>query len=166
MAGLPWYSIWTEFSRHGKTRDLCGRLKDRNAGMYVIRLFEHCAEQALDGRIPAHSVEDAAAWRGKAGALLAALEASRVLDVDGDVRIVHGWVERNGSRIQKWLRDNGRPRGKRGGTSADPALDASGFGADEESDPALLYGDVERLSGGSLQPQIVSSSLGGAGGKQ
>lgn len=135
MAGLPWYVVWTEFSRHGKTRDLCGRVKDRNAGMYVVRLWEHCAEHALDGRIPMHAVEDAAGWRGKDGVLLVALETSGWLDVEGDVRIVHGWVERNGSRIAKWLRDNAKPRGNKPSTHSGPARDQHGTGKGPRAGP-------------------------------
>jgi hypothetical protein len=126
MAGLPWYVIWTEFSRHPKTRDLCARVKDRNAGMYVVRLLEHCAEHALDGRIPAHVIEEAADWRGKPGVLLAALEAAKWLEMDGEVRIVHGWVERNGARIRTWMDDNRKPHGARRKPRANPDEPPSG----------------------------------------
>lgn len=133
MSPLPWYCIWADFSTHEKTLDLCDLLKDRNAGMYVIRLFEQCARHALDGRIKASIIEEVARWRGKPGVLLSALEAAKVLDIDGDVRVVHGWEERNGGRIKKAMRDATKPRGNKArpapvpqGTSEGPALDRCG----------------------------------------
>ena len=153
MAGLPWYCIWTEFSRHGKTRDLCGRVKDRNAGMYIIRLFEHCSDQQLDGRVPAHVVEEVADWRGREGVLLAALEAAKILDVEGDVRIVHGWVERNGARIAKWLRDNAKPRGNKSASRHSPARDQQGTSAgptrDQQGKREILEEDLSPITTGS-----------------
>jgi hypothetical protein len=130
--GLPWYQIWSEFSGHSKTLDLCGRLEDHNAGMYVIRLWEHCAEHALDGKIPVHVIEGAAEWHGKRGVLLAALEASGWLEGDGDSRVVHDWEERNGARIRDWIRDNakrkpsGNPGGKKAKTPAGSTRKPSG----------------------------------------
>jgi hypothetical protein len=129
--GLPWYCLWAEFSRHGKTRELCALVKDRNAGMYVIRLFEHCADQALDGRISASIVEDVADWRGKVGVLLGALEKTGVLEVHGAVRVVHGWEERNGARIRQWLRDNAKRKPKK-----NPASVPSDSRAELEGEPA------------------------------
>lgn len=133
--GLPWYCIWTDFSGHPKTHVLCDAVRDENAGMYVIRLLEHCADHALDGVVLAASVERVCQWRKKRGTLLAALTVAGFIEQlpDGKVR-VHGWLERNGARIRKWLTDNAKPRGNKAPSLAGPSLVPHGTGEGREGD--------------------------------
>lgn len=155
MAGLPWYCIASDFSGHEKVLELCDRLDDSNAGMYLIRLFEHCATHALDGKVRAAAVEGAAGWRGKRGMLREALVGCRVLEASGEDGVfhVHGWEERNGARIRKVLADAAKPRGnKRGpsvvpsGTATGPARDDVGTGSATARDSRGDMGDREETS--------------------
>jgi hypothetical protein len=135
MAGLPWYCIASDFSGHPKVLELADRLDEPLAGMYVVRLFEHCATQALDGRVRTAAIEGAAGWRGKRGVLLQALVAVGFLEPEGGgtFHMLHGWEERNGARIRKALADAKKPRGNKPrpvpvprGTEAGPAREPSG----------------------------------------
>jgi hypothetical protein len=147
--GLPWYCVWTDFPVHPKTLALCGRLRDDNAGMYVLRLFSHCATHALDGLIDADVVEGAAGWRKKRGALLAALVAVGALKArDGGRYEVHGWVERNGARIREWLRCNAKRRPRNPDEDAqgtpdepheEPREDPAGFSGGTPTEPRVPY---------------------------
>jgi hypothetical protein len=111
MASVPWYRLWRGFPTHRKTLHLCELLADHNAGMYLVRLFDHCAEMALDGRVHKAVVEGAAGWRAKRGKFIAAASDAGLLSKDGDFYIVHGWEERNGAVIRKALTDAKKPRG-------------------------------------------------------
>jgi hypothetical protein len=150
--GLPWYQIWTEFSRHPKTREICARVGDPNAGMHLVRLFEHAADHALDGRLLAVAVEYIAEWRGKRGELLAALEGAQVLEVDGEFRVLHGWVERNGARIRKALADAAKPRGNKKGKQTGPPEVPSDY---PEDSPAI------HPPSRAGPPKVPMPSLGG-----
>jgi hypothetical protein len=177
MAGLPWYHLWTDFPVHPKTLALCAALRDDNAGMYVIRLFSHCANHALDGILQGGIVEGAAGWRKKRGALLAALVASGVLEArDGDRFEVHGWVERNGARIRKAIADAAKPRGNRPrpstvprGTDAGPERDDGGKRAGPPREVRGEMGDREKTSSSlrsegappAAPPDAAGSGAGG-----
>jgi hypothetical protein len=176
---LPWYHLWTDFPVHPKTLALCAELRDDNAGMYVIRLFSHCANHALDGVLQGGIVEGAAGWRKKRGALLAALVASGVLEArDGDRFEVHGWVERNGARIRKAIADAAKPRGNKPrppavprGTDAGPARDGGGKRARPPREVRGEMGEGEETSSSlrsegappAASPAEPGSEAGGGG---
>lgn len=164
MSGLPWYALWTEFPTHGKTLALAAALRDDNAGMYVIRLWSHCANQALDGRIQCAIVESVAGWKKKRGVLLDALQAIGFLEsTTAGHCIVHGWEERNGSRIRKALTDAKKPRGNKRASRHGPA--AVPRGTDGGSSGGDVRSETETNGTiGSVQPQILSVLSGGAGG--
>ena len=128
MAGLPWFALWSDFPDHPKTVRLCARLRDPNAGMYVVRLLSYCARFAPDGRIPKDLLEHAAGWGKMPGRLGELLVECGFVELDGDAYVVHGWEERNGAHVRKRERDAKKPRGNRPrpvavprGTSAEPA---------------------------------------------
>ncbi len=168
MPALPWYQIAADFSRNKKTLELASRLRDPNAGMYVVRLFEHCAEQALDGRISVHVVEDAAGWLPgrRRGAFIEHASAAGFLEKapdTADVLILHGWEERNGSRIRKALADAKKPRGNKPrppknppvvprGTDAGPTRDGEG----SRAGPSGV--DVDGRSRGTAEATSLASS--------
>lgn len=147
--GLPWYCVWTDFPVHPKTLALCGRLRDENAGMYVLRLFSHCATHALDGLIEADVVEGAAGWRKKRGVLLAALVSTGALEArEGGRYEVHGWVERNGARIREWLRCNAKRKPRNPDEDAqgtpdephkEPRENPAGFSGGTPDEPRVPY---------------------------
>src|SRR6266702_3378029 len=144
MAGLPWYRMWKDFSRHGKTVQLAAKLNERNAGMYVIRLLEHCAEYALDGLIHADAVEGAADWRGKRGRFLAVAVAVGFLEPAGEKYRVHDWEERNGSHIRKTLGDAKKPRGNKPPPPAGPEGDGGGTSGGPHREPeGVPPGEIE-----------------------
>jgi hypothetical protein len=129
MAGLPWFALASDFPTHPKTVRLALRLKDQNAGMYVVRLLAFCAQHAPAGRLDGEAVEaiieGACEWRKTSGALVTALVGCGFLERDGDGYLVHGWLERNGAHVRKRERDAKNPRGNR----PRPALDGSGTDA-------------------------------------
>ena len=144
MAGLPWYRMWKDFSRHGKTMQLAAALNDRNAGMYIVRLLEHCAEYALDGCIHADAVEGAADWRGKRGRFLAVAVEVGFLEAAGEKYRVHDWEERNGSHIRKTLGDAKKPRGNKPASRPGPEGDGGGTAAGPPREPeAVPPGEIE-----------------------
>jgi hypothetical protein len=157
MGGLPWYCIASDFSGNPKVLELADRLDDHNAGMYALRLFEHCATKALDGKVRAGAVEGAAGWRGKRGVLREALLACRILDATEEegVFLVHGWEERNGGRIRKAIADAAKPRGNKRGPSPVPSGTAAGPPVDDVGTAAGPPGD----DGGNTRHRTETSSL-------
>lgn len=141
--GLPWYCVSTDFSGHPKTLELCGIVEDDNAGMYVVRLWEHCADHALDGIVRERVVEGVCQWKGKRGALLAALKAAGFLEPHGDGTVLfHGWEERNGARIREWLRSNAKrkpTRKPRENLPGDPENTPRGFDGGSPEEPRGPY---------------------------
>lgn len=126
MPSVPWYRVARGFPSHEKTLHLADLLGDYNAGMYMLRLFDHCADRAHDGRVHKSVVEGAAGWRGKKGKFTTAAMEARFLEPDGDRFIVHGFEERNGAVIRKALADAQKPRGNTaspGGQSPGPPGD-------------------------------------------
>lgn len=121
MAGLPWYQQEADFSARESTVALCELLGDRNAGMYVIRLREHCSWQALDGRISRLVVEGAAGWMKRRGKFIAAAVEARVLRAEGEAFVLIEWEQRNGARIRKWQADNLKPRGNLPASPEEPS---------------------------------------------
>lgn len=126
MAGLPWFAVYADFPDHPKTIRLAGKVQDRNAGMYVIRLLTYCARYAPSGVIDRDLVEHASGWVGEPGVLLQALtEVGFVADRKGGVE-VHGWQERNGAHARKVAADAKRPAAKQRKSREIPARELLG----------------------------------------
>ncbi len=173
MAGLPWFALASDFPGHPKTVRLCKRLKDENAGMYIVRLFAHCATYAPEGRIAVDELAKAAGWSGRSHTFLAAALEVGFIESSGSHVVVHGWEERNGAHVRKHAKDSARPnankrsekeknpaRGLRGaqrGVSAEPRA-GDNTNTDKEStedlqaaaatDPLPVFCDAESGGGG------------------
>lgn len=108
MAGLPWFELDTDFSESPKVRALCARLREPLADAYVSRIYAYCYRHARDRFEVATAeevIEEAARWKGKRGALLAALESVHVVDRDGSEVVVHGVADRLAPHLAKRTRD-------------------------------------------------------------
>lgn len=110
--GLPWFRVYADMPDHPKSLRLGVLLKDRNAFAYVIRLWAWCARVAPEGRFLSEQVEEAAGWRGKAGAfLVAALQPMPdgkpgwLEDGGGGWVIAHDWDDEQGAHAAKIERD-------------------------------------------------------------
>ncbi len=116
MAGLTWFELDVDFAGHPKCRALAVRLHEPLAEAYLSRLFAYCYRYATD-RFDAQAapaiLEDAAGWKGKDGALFAALLAVGSLERDGGQIVVHGVGERLGPHVAKRDRDAERMRSRR-----------------------------------------------------
>jgi hypothetical protein len=173
MAGLPWYQIWTEFPVHPKTLALCAAVRDDNAGMYVIRLWSHCANHALDGVVQAAVVESICGWRKKRGALLTALQTAGIVEPRAaGTALVHGWEERNGKRIRDWVRDNAKRKPKKGDPAElpqdyhpEPHENPAGFSLETPEEPRCVDGrtktekNPEAAAAASAEPPSTLASL-------
>lgn len=149
MAGLPWFKLDSDFDEHPKTVRLCTRLRDPNAGMYVVRLMAYCSKHAPTGRVPSDMVEHAARWGKKAGAFVAAAVETGFLEAEGAAFILHGWDERNGAHVRKAAKDNARPRSDYRVPLQNPAR---GNGGNQRGSSA---GDVEGEKSREDQKQLL-----------
>ena len=126
MAGVKWFKVATDFPDDPKARRLALRLRDPNAGMYVVRLWAYCGKHALSGRIQGGAeavaiLEEEMRWKRAPGRLVEALllcgdqaiGEPGFLELQGGAYLVHGWEEWNGSAIRKALADNEKPRGNK-----------------------------------------------------
>jgi hypothetical protein len=118
MAGLPWFELDVDAFEHPKVRALQAALKEPLADAYLARLWAYCYRHAKD-RFPDETaelvVEEAARWRGKAGALFAAMLKVGALDRDGGEVVVHGVEERLGPHLDHRTKAAARQRKRRSG---------------------------------------------------
>lgn len=118
MAGLPWFELDVDFHEHPKARALQAALREPLADAYLARLWAYCYRHATD-RFPEETaalvVEEAARWRGKAGALFAAMLKVGSLDRDGAEVVVHGVDERLGPHLDHRTKAAARQRKRRAG---------------------------------------------------
>ncbi|MBN1441688.1 MAG: hypothetical protein JXA90_03215 [Planctomycetes bacterium] len=116
MGGLSWFELDVDFPDHPKTLDLCTRLRDANAGMYVVRLWRYCYRHARDrfgGDAAVVTVEQAAGWRGKRGRLADLLRGTGFLESNGDELVVHGLAERLAPAIARRAAESDRQMTRR-----------------------------------------------------
>jgi hypothetical protein len=95
--GLTWFELEVGYPSSPKAKALQVRLKNPTADAYPMRLWAYCYLNEVfrfDGVAAESTIEDACAWRGKHGALVAALLDCRILDRDGDALVAHGVEER------------------------------------------------------------------------
>jgi hypothetical protein len=151
LAGLPWFALWSDFPDHPKTVQLCAKLRDPNAGMYLVRLLGYCARLAHDGRIPGDVLEYAAAWRGKPGVFVSILvDVGFIEPAPGGLYLVHGWEERNGAHVRKRERDARKPRGNLPCPVVVPRGTAAGPPRETETETETETEEAEAASGGCL----------------
>jgi hypothetical protein len=152
---VTWIRIETDLEAHHKVAKLARLTGERNAGVYLLRLWSWAARCARDGNLENVDIEDIATacrWEGAAETLVAALVAARWLDRDstyvaGDLKtgetmvhpsslVIHEWWEYQGQHIFKALRDAQRKRHLRAGADQDEetagARQAPGPGAAQE----------------------------------
>lgn len=116
MAGLPWFELDVGFHEDPKVKALVARLREPLADAYVARVYAYCYRHARDRFDPhdaAVTLEDAAGWRGRRGALFDALFAVGVLERDAGKVVVHGVAERLGPHLAKRIQDADRQRKRR-----------------------------------------------------
>jgi hypothetical protein len=116
MAGLPWFELDVDMPDDPKCVCLGSRLKNPLAFGYVVRLYAYCYRHGTDaftGPGAAETVEEAARWKGRAGVLLAALEAEGFIDRGEDSLVVHGVGNRLGPHLAKLERDRVRAQERR-----------------------------------------------------
>lgn len=107
---FDWFRVDSSFVDHPKAMRLEVEINDPNAIAYVVRLWSWLSRFAQSGRfapILAAHVEIACKWRGEKGALVAALCAAGLLDIDtesGDFE-AHDWWEKQGAIVEKANRD-------------------------------------------------------------
>lgn len=116
MAGLPWFEMDVGFHDSPKVKALSARLREPLADAYVARIYAYCyrhAKERFDPHDAAVTLEDAAVWRGRRGALVDTLFAVGILERDGAKVVVHGVADRLGPHIAKRLADAKRQRDRR-----------------------------------------------------
>lgn len=116
MAGLSWFELEIDFPDHPKSARLGVLLKNPVAYGWVVRLWAYCYKHATDRFVAPgaeEQVEQAAGWRGKAGALVAALLEVGYLDRDGDDLLAHGVGERLAPHLAKKKGDRERAQNRR-----------------------------------------------------
>lgn len=90
---MRWFEVEVGYADGPRMVDLAMRLKNPLAEAYPMRLWAYCYDQEVcrfSGPAAVATVERAARWRGKAGALVAVLLETGHLDRDGDALVVHG----------------------------------------------------------------------------
>jgi hypothetical protein len=149
-------------------------VQDPWAWKYVVRLWCYTARYQQDGHFtgPAavETLERGAGWDGARGALVDALSLPHIRLVDLTDRgfYVHDWHEHGGAHIEKLKKDRKRKRDSR---SAKRPRTVRGRSKERRqmSDAASLSPSPSPSQsvalGGSPELQIVSSSVGGFGGK-
>jgi hypothetical protein len=106
--------VQPDFLTHWKTRKLCSRLKEKQAPLYVIRLWALCQTSKRDV-IPADHETLAAIceYEGDSERLLLAMVDCGFLEpeIDGQ-HVVHGWSDVNQRLIHNWTAGlhGGRPK--------------------------------------------------------
>jgi hypothetical protein len=139
MAGLPWFKVHADVFDHPKTKRLCAAIKDANGAVYLFRLWAWAVRFQADGTISgpdaAFVLEDAAGWRGEAGALAKALVAAGYLDASRAGFELHDWDEYQSAHIEKLRRDRERSASKRNaGRATVLRLSRDGHGTEREGD--------------------------------
>lgn len=120
MSGLTWFELDVDFPDHPKTIELCTRLRDPNAGMYVVRIWRYCYKHARDrfsGEAAVTTIEQAAAWRGKRGRLVETLRDVGFLEEEAgegpSALVIHGIGERLGPHLAKREAERARSQERR-----------------------------------------------------
>ncbi len=98
--------IDVDYFDHPKTLRLAEILRIPEADAYPIRLWRFAALYAKDGRIPVDSIEGHLKWRGKKGALVAALRKAGFLEGD----LVHDWKKGIGHEVSAYEAKKDRQR--------------------------------------------------------
>ena len=101
-----------DYPDHPKVQQLIALTKNREADAFPTRLWTWAAKYAADGKVKggAAQIESICRWRGKAGALHAAMVACGFLEKDGIT--IHDWMARAGRMIQLYEEKKTRQREK------------------------------------------------------
>lgn len=93
------------FFAHPKTLNLCARLEDPAAALYVLRLWRWACRSAPSGqlgKISAWSIERVVEYERRDGACFAALVDSGFLDLSDDgTYSIHDWMRHTGAAIER-----------------------------------------------------------------
>lgn len=92
------------FPKHRKTIRFCALLRDRNAGMYLVRLWTWAARSVPDGDISGLTPEDieiASEYGVADGSCYTAMAAAGFIDeaAPGRPAALHNWMERTGTSL-------------------------------------------------------------------
>jgi hypothetical protein len=181
MAGLPWIKVWTRVAGHPKVQRLERELRIKDALGVVVRLWCWTADYAPDGEIPEAEAGTAAKFargegcRRDAAVVLTALCSVGLLDRIPTGYRVHDWhdmqtvhVEAEEKRRTLAAERQRRYRAKRDGvTEGDASRNASrnGDSVTEKETETEREKETETDHDRFRELQIVSDSVGGAGGK-
>lgn len=120
---MDWFEMRVGFHGDLKCLALRAALKNPLAECYVSRIWAQCYLQELD-RVPADVgpafLERSAEWKGKTGALVAAMLETGFLDRDGSDLVIHGvakrlakmrtFREKAAERKDRWEKKNAQER--------------------------------------------------------
>lgn len=119
--GMSWIRVDVGFGRHPKADDLRIEMGDHRAPYYVTMLWAWAGEFFPDGilRKSYDQIERAAGWKGKRGALIAALVRTGYLDAAEQVASesagsaevilsIHGWGDHNGAVHKRMVGERDR----------------------------------------------------------
>lgn len=117
MSGLTWFELDVDMPDDPKCSGLAARLGNPLAFGYAVRLYAYCYRHATDRFSGPGAVaiieETACRWKGKTGALFAALDAEGFIDRDGETLVIHGVFQRLGPHAKKLERDRERAKARR-----------------------------------------------------
>lgn len=93
------------FFTHPKTLALCRILQNREAGMFILRLWRWAVRSSPSGDLSGmdpQDIEDIAQWRGPPGACYAALASVEFIDeLAAGGRVLHDWHDWTGADVEE-----------------------------------------------------------------
>jgi hypothetical protein len=126
MAGLTWIELAIDLPRQDKSVLLGRKIGEPSKGWtYRVALWLWAADQCPEGRVTRDSsvthaddevmslLEFGMGWTGEPGVLFRACVECRIIDVEPDAYVVHGWAEYAAAHVAKKRKDAERQRKRR-----------------------------------------------------
>jgi hypothetical protein len=126
MAGLTWIELAIDLPRQDKSILLGRKIGEPTKGWtYRVALWLWAADQCPEGRVTrdsrvSHDADEAVSllefgmgWSGEPGKLFRACVECRIIDVEPDAYVVHGWAEYAAAHVAKKRKDAERQRKRR-----------------------------------------------------
>jgi hypothetical protein len=126
MAGLTWIELAIDLPRQDKSVLLGRKIGEPSKGwIYRVALWLWAADQCPEGRVTRDSsvthaddevmslLEFGMGWTGEPGVLFRACVECRIIDVEPDAYVVHGWAEYAAAHVAKKRKDAERQRKRR-----------------------------------------------------
>ena len=133
-----------DFPDHFKTKELVNITRDKNAGMYLVRLWCHChARKACRfSHMPAQKLAAICQWEGDPEKFMEALLKTGFLERGEDRSLyVHDWDHINAQLVANWTNGGkgGRPKTSEAKPTGNPPV--------TQSEPIVNPSVTDRLNG-------------------